>query len=361
VTSSTQTVVPQGGGVGTVFRSIAPEEKRDGSWYSSVEGALGRSMECLLSKQDDKGFWCAELQGDSILESEYILMKFILAQEDDPDLVRIANYLRKIQMPGGGWNMYPGGKADLSGTVKGYFALKLMGDDADAPHMVRARAVIHALGGAEKCNTFTKFFFACLGQISFDACPSIPPEVVLLPKWCYFNLYHVSAWTRTMILPLGIVTTLKYMRQIPAQKGIAELYLDEGAKNRLADPIKGLPRNWREVFLRIDQLLKWYNGAPVEALRAKAMQEAEKWLLAHLDGSEGLGAIFPPMVYILIVLRALGYPEDHPRVVEGHRQLRDFYIREGDEIRLQPCVSPVWDTGIALHALAEGGLPPESQ
>ena len=358
MSSSTQTLHPHASGVSTVFRSLKgdiPDFRAGG-----IEHALSRAADCLLSKQDPKGFWCAELQGDSILESEYILMKFILAQEDDPDLPLIANYLRNIQMPEGGWNMYPGGKADLSGTVKGYFALKLMGDSPDALHMVRARQIIHALGGAEKCNTFTKFFFACLGQISFDACPSIPPEVVLLPKWFYFNLYHVSAWTRTMILPLGIVTNLQYKRDLRPEQGIDELYLDQAARNRLGDPVKGLPRNWREFFLRVDQLLKGYNRSPIASVRAKAIEQAEKWLLQHLDSSEGLGAIFPPMVYILIVFRALGYPDDHPRVIEAHRQLRDFYIREGDEVRLQPCVSPVWDTGIALHALAEAGLSPDS-
>jgi squalene-hopene/tetraprenyl-beta-curcumene cyclase len=328
---------------------------------SRLDSALARAVNCLISKQDKEGFWCGELQGDSILESEYILMKFILAQEDDPDLPLIANYLRKIQMPSGGWNMYPGGKADLSGSVKGYFALKLMGDSPDAAHMVAARNVIRSLGGAEKCNTFTKFFFACLGQISFDACPAIPPEVVFLPRWFYFNLYNVSAWTRTMILPLGIVTTLKYRRPLRADQGIAELYLDEQARNRLADPVKGIiPRSWRDFFLRADSVLKGYNESPLPPLRNAALRHAEKWLLEHLDGSEGLGAIFPPMVYILIVFRALGYPDSHPRVQLAHKHLHDFYIREADTIRLQPCLSPVWDTGLAAHGLAEANLAPES-
>ena len=327
----------------------------------SLDLAITRAEACLLNKQHPAGYWVGELQGDSILESEYILMKFILSQDADPELPLIANYLRKLQQPDGGWNMYPGGKADLSGTVKAYFALKLIGDDPHAPHMRRARELILKLGGAEKCNTFTKFFFACLGQISFDACPSIPPEIVFLPKWFYFNLYHVSAWTRTMILPLGIVTTFRYKRELPTEKGIAELYVDREAANRLsAKPPSGLPTSWEQFFLRVDQALKWYEHAPLESLRAKAMLHAEKWLLDHLDGSEGLGAIFPPMVYILIVFRILGYPDSHPRVVAAHKHLHDFFIREGDEIRIQPCLSPVWDTGIALHALAEAGLSPQS-
>lgn len=322
--------------------------------------AWQKARDALLRVQNEKGYWVGELQGDSILESEYLLLKFILAQENDPELPKIANYLRNLRNDEGGWSLFPGGPSDLSGTVKAYFALKLMGDDLQAQHMQRARRVVLAQGGAEKCNSFTKFYFAALGQISYDACPSIPPEIVFLPKWFYFNLYHVSAWTRTMILPLSFVTTLRYTRQLPAQMGMAELYIDRAAANRVADPPRGMPRSWRDLFFRVDQVLKAYERGPIAVVRRRAMKAAEKWLLDHMEGSEGLGAIFPPMVYVLIVLRALGYPDDDPRVAKAHKDLRDFYIEEGDTIRLQPCVSPVWDTGLAMHALAEAGLEVES-
>ena len=268
----------------------------------------------------------------------------------------VTNYLRRLQNPDGGWSLYPGGPADISGTVKGYFVLKLMGDSPDAPHMARARDLIRRLGGAEGCNTFTRFYFACLGQVSFDSCPSIPPEVVFLPKRAYFNLYNVSAWTRTMILPLGIVTTLRPVRHVPGHLGIADLYHDPAAAHTLGTPAAGLPRTWRDTFLHLDRALKVYERYPNPGLRRRAIEAAEAWLLERMATSGGLGAIFPPMVYMLIVLKALGYADDHPVVVKAHKDLTDFYIREGDTIRLQPCVSPVWDTGIALHALAEAGL-----
>jgi squalene-hopene/tetraprenyl-beta-curcumene cyclase len=323
-----------------------------------VEIAWEKARKALLRLQKPEGYWVGELQGDSILESEYLLLKFILNQENDPDLPKIAKFLRSLQNDEGGWSLFPGGPSDLSGTVKAYFALKLMGDDPNAPHMKRARRVVLAHGGAEKCNSFTKFYFAALGQISYKACPSIPPEIVFLPKWFYFNLYHVSAWTRTMILPLSFVTTLRYTRQLPEM--MAELYVDRSAANRVAHRPKWLPRSWRDLFLRVDQLLKAYDHIAIPGPRQRAMKRAEKWLLDRMDGSEGLGAIFPPMVYMLIVLRALGYSDSDPRVVKAHKDLRDFYIEEGDTIRLQPCVSPVWDTGLAMHALAEAGLSAES-
>jgi len=325
----------------------------------ALDAAIARAQQNLLSKQDAKGFWVGELQGDSILESEYLLLKFILSQENDPSLPKIAVFLRRLQNPDGGWSLFPGGPADLSGTVKGYYALKLMGDSPAAPHMLRAKNLILSLGGAEKCNSFTKFYFAALGQISYDACPSIPPEIVLLPKWFYFNLYHVSAWTRTMILPLAFVTTLRFTRKLRPDQQMSELYIDQATANRVGET-SGLPLSWNDLFLRVDQFLKAYDESPLTGLRERAMNRAEKWLLEHLDDSEGLGAIFPPMVYILIVFRALGYPEDHPRVVKAHQHLRDLFIEEPDHIRIQPCVSPVWDTGLAMHALAESGLSLQS-
>jgi len=325
----------------------------------NVEGTLEAAQKALLAMHNPEGYWCAELQGDSILGSEYILLKFILGQEDDAELPLIANYLRSLQQPDGGWNLYPGGTNDLSGTVKAYFSLKLLGDDPEASHMIAAREMVHRLGGAENCNSFSKFYLAALGQISYEACPSIPPEIVLLPRFLYFNLYAVSAWSRTMILPLAIVSTLRPVRKLRESQGIGELYLDMQAANSVAGRLKGLPRSWREMFLLLDLSIKRYEKTAVTPLRPKAIREAEKWILEHMEGSEGLGAIFPPMVYVLIVFKALGYPDDHPKVVEAHKHLRDFFIREGDTIRIQPCFSPVWDTGIALHALAEAGMKPE--
>ena len=170
--------------------------------------------------QDASGFWCGELEGDSILQSEYILLKFIIEQEHDPRLPKIANHLRMQQRPSdGAWVQYPGGKPDLSATVKAYFALKLMGDNIDAPHMKKARELILSLGGAERCNTYSKFYLAALGQMHYDSVPTIPPELVLLPKWFYFHLDKVSAWSRTMIMPLAVISSY---RPGPATAGAAK-------------------------------------------------------------------------------------------------------------------------------------------
>lgn len=343
---------------GAVHKALpSPGKSHRDTARLDVLPALTRAQEALLSKQSAAGYWVGELQGDSILESEYLLLKFILGQESDPNLPLIANYLRSLQQPEGGWAMFPGGAPDLGGTVKAYFALKLVGEDPAAPHMLRARDLVHKLGGAEHCNSFTNFYLAALGQISYDACPSIPPEIVYLPRWFYFNLYAVSAWTRTMILPLAIVSAVRPVRQLTEAQGIRELFVGKG--DPMALPIRP-PGNWREFFLLVDKALKLYQKSAFTPSRREAMKEAEKWILEHLEGTEGLGAIFPPMVYVLIVFRALGYSDDHPRVVAAQEHLRDLFLREGDMIRIQPCHSPVWDTGLALHGLAETGLRPET-
>ncbi len=320
---------------------------------SPLDHAIANATDCLAAQQFPEGHWCAELQGDNTLESEYILLRFILGQEADPDLPLLANYIRDHQTPTGGWNLYAGGADDISATAKAYFALKLLGDDPASPHMKRARDAVHRLGGAELCNSYSSFYFAALGQISWDACPAIPPEIILLPKWFYFNLYKVSAWTRTMIVPLSIVSTFRPVRHLPARLGIPELF--SGRPGPLSQ-VAAFPTSWRQLFLWNDQALKEYARLPIRPSRKAAIQIAEKWLLEHMDGIGGLGAIFPPMVYILIVLRLLGYADDHKAVQHADRYLRELFVRDGDRIRIAPCHSPVWDTAIALIAMADAGV-----
>ena len=339
---------------------------------SEIESHLERAVAALRSLQKPDGHWCGELEGDSILESEYLLMKWILGQESAPladgrgpaTLRRILACLRAQQRDDGGWGMYPGSRPDLSACVKAYFCLKLFGDSPEAPHMKKARALIRHLGGAERVNSFTNFYLAALGQVSWNAVPSIPPEIVLLPKWSWFHLDKVSAWSRTMILPLAIVATKRPVRELPAELGIGELFVDQDARHELRLAERD-PKGWRRFFLRADRALKWLDARGGTPWRAHAIDRAFAWIEARAgqDGAaatDGLGAIFPPMVYWQIVLHALGYERGHPLVARAERELDAFFVElgAGDDapIRIQPCFSPVWDTGIALHALADCGL-----
>jgi squalene-hopene/tetraprenyl-beta-curcumene cyclase len=332
---------------------------------NTVVAAHRKAIGALLSLQHGDGHWCGELQGDSILESEYLLMKFILGQEDEPMadgrpgrevLGRIADFLRSLQRDDGGWGQFPGSGVDLSATVKAYTALKLMGDDPDDEHMVRARRTIINRGGAENCNSFSNFFLACLGQISWNALPEIPPEIIFLPKWFYFNLSKASAWTRTMIMPLSIVSALRPTRRLPASMGIDELFCDQRKRHSLINHRSEAP-GWAAFFMGVDRMIKLARGVGAVPLRRLALARAEQWVLRRAGHggveTDGLGAIFPPMVYIQIVLKTLGYERDDPVVRRAERELDEFFIEENGSIRIQPCFSPVWDTGIALYALGE--------
>jgi squalene-hopene/tetraprenyl-beta-curcumene cyclase len=328
----------------------------------SIQKALSRATDCLVSMQKDTGFWCGELEGDSILQSEYILLKFIVEQEKDPRLPKIANYLRSQQrVSDGAWTQYPGGKPDLSATVKAYFALKLLGDSVDAPHMKKARDLVLGMGGAERCNTYSKFYLAALGQMHYDSVPVIPPELVLLPKWFYFHLDKVSAWSRTMIMPLAVVSSYRPVRQLPAPRSIMELYASHDYIHRPFIEFDKQLLSWKNLFLAVDRGLKLLERTNLKPLRRSALQRIEEWILKRSDGqrSDGLGAIFPPMVYIIIALRCLGYSMDDPRVKEAERQLDRLMVEGNDSIRIQPCFSPIWDTGIATYALCEAGFNQE--
>jgi squalene-hopene/tetraprenyl-beta-curcumene cyclase len=329
-----------------------------------VRSALSRATDCLVSLQQQSGFWCGELEGDSILQSEYILLQFIIEQENDPRLPKIANHLRRQQRASdGAWTQYPGGRPDLSATVKAYFALKLLGDSVDAPHMKKARELVLKLGGAESCNTYSKFYLAALGQMHYDSIPVIPPELVLLPKWFYFHLDKVSAWSRTMIMPLAVISSYRPIRQLPAPKSIMELYASHDYAHRPFIEFNKQLLSWKNLFLAIDRGLKLWERSRVKPLRRSALQKIEEWILKRADGqrSDGLGAIFPPMVYIIIALRCLGYSMDDPRVKEAVHQLDRLMIEEDGSIRLQPCFSPIWDTGIAAYALCEAGFNQEHE
>jgi len=328
---------------------------------------LASATDALFAKQHEDGHWIAEFEGDSILSSEYLLMKVILGHHEAPaasetDLRRfrkLCAHLRIHQRDDGSWGQYPGSQPDLSAMVKAYFALKLFGDSRDAPHMVRARDAILALGGAEKINTFSMFYLACLGQVTWNAVPSIPPEIVFLPRWSPFHLDKVSAWTRAMILPLAICTAQRPTRRLPSNRGIGELFVDQANRDRLnQERVPGDPSNWTNIFLTIDSALKKLQDLNITPMRSVAIRRAESWLLERLskDTTDGLGAIFPSMVYIQIAFQAMGYERSHPVIRNAERELDRFFVEKDDHARLQPCLSPVWDTGTALYAVTEAGL-----
>lgn len=336
-------------------RSAMPpraDARRHESSPKPLDRAVCHAQECLRAQQRPDGHWCAELQGDTILESEYILLMAFLGREGEDRVRKAARYILTQERPGGGWANYPGGPVDLSVSVKAYFALKLTGHDPNEPVMRRTRAAILRQGGAAYCNSFTKFYLAFLGQLPYDTCVSVPPELLFLPKWAYINLYAMSSWTRTIVVPLTIFSAYKPVRKLPPEKGIAELFAERPQKKLWPHPPSKRLFTWDNFFLLIDQAVKaWENFGP-RAIRQKAVQQASGWMREHFADSDGVGAIFPPMIYTVIALRCLGYADDSAEMRYALKQLDDLMIEEDDTLRLQPCFSPVWDTGLAINALA---------
>jgi len=349
--------------------AVAPGNQGASAWHdlaAPVRRAIARGNQWLLGQQRADGHWVAELEGDTILESETILLLAFLGQERSELARRAAQYLVEKQLPQGGWAMYPGGGVEVSGSVKAYFALKLTGHDPGAELMQRARRAILEHGGADAVNSFTRFYLALLDQISYDQCPEVPPEAVLLPKWFPVNLYAVSSWSRTIIVPLSIVSAMRPVRRLEPRLGIRELFLkppDQWPPLRCPGLRGGTGLlSWDRFFRTVDRVLKGCRHHGLLPWRRRAIRAAERWMLERFERSDGLGAIYPPIVWSLLALKCLGYGDSSPEVAWCRRQLEDLVIGDpaSGSVRLQPCKSPVWDTAIAVRALlAAGGLAKE--
>jgi squalene-hopene/tetraprenyl-beta-curcumene cyclase len=328
-----------------------------------IGGAMAAARDWLLARQHSAGYWCGELQGDTILESEYVLLLAWLGQESSPVARKCAAYLVETQLASGGWAMYPGGQMEVSGSVKAYFALKLTGHDPDVEYMRRAARAIRAVGGADAVNSFTRFYLALLGQISYDHCPAVPPEMVLLPTWSPINIYRMSAWSRTIMVPLSIMWAHRPKRAVPPGCGIQELFLrDPSDWPPLRCP--GLHyeqgwMSWEQFFRKADVALKWLEARrwpAIVGLRRKALAAAERWMTTRFAHSDGPGAIFPPIIWSIVALKCLGYRDDSVEMCYCFDQLRSLTIEEKHTARLQPCLSPVWDTALTLRALTASGM-----
>jgi squalene-hopene/tetraprenyl-beta-curcumene cyclase len=323
-----------------------------------LEGAIAGAQDWLLGQQASDGHWCAELEGDTILESEYLIYLHFIDRLDPVVIRKIANYVRSKVLHEGGWSIYPDGPVDLSASVKAYLALKMAGDPVDAPHMAKSREAIRATGGLTRCNTFTKISLAMIGLYPWDGCPAIPPELILLPKWFSFSIYNMSSWSRAMLVPLSIIRSCEPVKPLPREWQIDELWVGgrENADIRLQRDQRTL--TWHNFFLVVDHLLKFVHcHHPAPLVRRYAMRKAERWVIEHGRARGGLGAIFPAMANYVMSLRVLGYSNESYLVEHGIREMEKLEIEEGDTLRLQPCFSPVWDTAICINALHESGLP----
>ena len=339
-----------------VVSAQAPWQEQD--WAERLEKAIERGANHLLSLQAEQGYWQGELEADSTLESDYIYYLHVLGKADPERIAKLANYVRRRQEPDGGWSIYPGGPSELNATCKAYFALKLAGDSPYAPNLVRAREMVHRLGGLEHSNSYVRFYLALVGAVSWDLVPSIPPELMLIPHWFIFNIYEMSSWTRGIVIPMAILSSMRPNWRLPEHAHVDELFKDPEHKTAALDWSDQL-LSWKNVFLAVDRGFKLYEKFPWKPFRQRAIREAKSWMLDHIERTEGLAAIYPAMMNSIFALMAFGHGPDDPLTLREIKEFSRFEIEDEETIRMQPCVSPVWDTCIAMVALEEAGLPPD--
>jgi squalene-hopene/tetraprenyl-beta-curcumene cyclase len=324
---------------------------------SPVEHAVGRGVKWLLSAQSQEGYWWGELEADTTLESDYILYLHILGELDSPKTAKLARYIRDRQQPDGGWSIFYGGPCELNATVKAWVALRMAGDAADAPHLKRARAKIHELGGLEQTNSYTRFYLAMVGAIGWDFVPAIPPELMLLPDWFPINLYEMSSWTRGIVIPLAIVYAHKPAWRLPDGVSVDELFVKPGTRPPSLAWDKQIV-SWKNIFLALGAGIKFYERLTWLPFRRIALTRARNWMLERLERSEGLGTIYPAMMNSIFALHAEHGDTSDPLLAREINFLARYEIEEADTLRVQPCISPLWDTAIAMVSLEEAGLDP---
>jgi len=324
-----------------------------------LDEVIERARDRFLGIQHAKGYWVFDLEADSTIPSEYILLQRFFGRGIAPELgVKIGRYLRHRQLEDGGWPLYHAGAGDISASVKTYFALKQLGDSPETPHMIKAREFILSRGGAAKVNVFTRITLALFGQIPWRTTPAMPVEIMLLPKWFFFHLQKVSYWSRTVIVPLLILNARRPVCELAPEEGLSELFVEPPEDLRHLDHL--VPRNLsKNLFIFLDRVLKMVDPLIPRSSRERATRLAERWTVERMKGEGGLGAIFPAMANAVMALRVVGYPDDHPDMVRGLKAIDDLLVDHGDEAFCQPCVSPIWDTCLSLSAVLEAGVSAE--
>ena len=321
-----------------------------------LEASIASATQGLLGYRQADGHWVFELEADCTIPAEYVLLGHYLGEPADTVLeAKIANYLRRVQGAHGGWPLVHDGEFDMSASVKAYFALKMIGDSIDAPHMVRAREAIHARGGAIKSNVFTRFMLALFGVTTWRSVPVLPVEITLLPLWFPFHLNKISYWARTTLVPLLVLAALKPRAKNPKGVGIDELFLQDPRSIGMTAKAPHQSWGWFLFFRILDSVLRVVEPLFPKKLRARAIDAAVAFIEERLNGEDGVGAIFPPMANAVMMYEALGKGADYPPRATQRRGLAKLLVIGEDEAYCQPCVSPVWDTALACHAMLEAG------
>ncbi|MBR8220601.1 squalene--hopene cyclase [Burkholderia ambifaria] len=327
-----------------------------GTVPAGLDAAVASATDALLDAQNADGHWVYELEADSTIPAEYVLLVHYLGETPNLELEqKIGRYLRRVQQADGGWPLFTDGAPNISASVKAYFALKVIGDDENAEHMQRARRAIHAMGGAEMSNVFTRIQLALYGAIPWRAVPMMPVEIMLLPQWFPFHLSKVSYWARTVIVPLLVLNAKRPIAKNPRGVRIDELFVDPPVNAGLLPRQGHQSPGWFAFFRVVDHALRAADGLFPNYTRERAIRQAVSFVDERLNGEDGLGAIYPAMANAVMMYDVLGYAEDHPNRAIARKSIEKLLVVQEDEAYCQPCLSPVWDTSLAAHALLETG------
>ncbi|ABI90500.1 squalene-hopene cyclase [Burkholderia ambifaria AMMD] len=327
-----------------------------GTVPAGLDAAVASATDALLAAQNADGHWVYELEADSTIPAEYVLLVHYLGETPNLELEqKIGRYLRRVQQADGGWPLFTDGAPNISASVKAYFALKVIGDDENAEHMQRARRAIQAMGGAEMSNVFTRIQLALYGAIPWRAVPMMPVEIMLLPQWFPFHLSKVSYWARTVIVPLLVLNAKRPIAKNPRGVRIDELFVDPPVNAGLLPRQGHQSPGWFAFFRVVDHALRAADGLFPNYTRERAIRQAVSFVDERLNGEDGLGAIYPAMANAVMMYDVLGYAEDHPNRAIARKSIEKLLVVQEDEAYCQPCLSPVWDTSLAAHALLETG------
>ncbi|MBI2873232.1 MAG: squalene--hopene cyclase [Chloroflexi bacterium] len=328
----------------------------------AVAQAIRLSQEHFLRVQYPEGYWWDELESNPTMEAEHLLLTYFLDAVEPERWRKIVADIRSRQRDDGTWGMYYGGPGDLSTSVECYFALKLAGVPADDPAMRSAREFILSRGGVPRVRIFTKIWLSLFGQWEWKGTPVMPPELMFLPTWSPINIYAFSSWARATIVPMLILLTRHPVKPVPESARIDELYPVPRERVDYSLPRRGRPFSWAGFFRGLDKALRLYERSPLKPLRGLAIRKAEQWIVAHQEADGSWGGIQPPWVYSLLALKTLGYPNDHPvmqKGIQGFKEAWSLCYDGGEKLRVQACLSPLWDTCLAMMALLDSGMAPD--
>ena len=322
-----------------------------------LSDTIARARDWLLHDQAEAGYWWGELEANASITAEYLLITHYLGIGNPEQWAKIARYLRHHQQPQGYWSQWWGGPGELSTSIEVYFALKLAGEDPSAPHMVRARDWILEQGGIAQARVFTKMWLALFDQFDWDQLPIVPTWINLLPSWGPLNVYELASWSRATVVGLTVVFASRPMAALPAGAGVSELWRHPNERQQFA---VGAPRNpfsWAGIFYTLEKGLRFLERHHIRPFHRRGLKKAERWLLDRQEADGSWGGIQPPWVVAILALRVLGYPLDHPVIQKALHGFESFTREEDGMLWTEPCLSPVWDTGLAAMALLDAGLP----